>query len=86
MKDKIVIIDFYCKDCQDRIHGTMNSPKQWINESNNETYTEIRCPYCKKTLYIKNENGIPIKAIGKLNPDDVLTDEDNPQFKNKNKN
>lgn len=80
MKDRIVLVHFYCKDCNDTIGGSINSPKELKNKTNGYTYTQIRCPYCKKTYYLKNENGKPIDAVGELNEDDILTDEDNSMF------
>lgn len=80
MKNRIVLINFHCKDCECDINGTMNSPRQLINKDNGYSYTEIVCPYCKKIFYIKNQDGNPINAIGKLNPDDFLSKEDNPNF------
>ena len=80
MKDRIVLIHFYCNDCDDTIKGSVNSPKEFKNKTNGYTYTQIRCPYCKKNYYLKNENGKPIAAVGELNEDDVLTDEDNSMF------
>lgn len=80
MKDRIVLVDFYCDNCECEINGSINSPKEYKNEDNKNIYTHIRCPYCQKNFYIKNENGKPIKAVGDLRADDLLTDDDNPNF------
>ena len=81
MKDRIVLINFYCKECDCEIRGTINSQIILHNLDNNETYTKIRCPYCFKNYYILNEGRDPIDATGRVAKNDLLTDEDNPNFK-----
>lgn len=81
MKDKIVLIKFFCDECKDIISGTINSQIILHNLDNGESYTKIHCPYCKKVFYIINENGEPIDASGRVGEEDLLTEKDNPNFK-----
>ena len=78
MKDRIVLVKFYCKNCDDIIKGSINSPIEIKNKKNGYIYTQIHCPYCKKQYFLKNEDGSPIDCIDNLSDDDMLTDENFP--------
>lgn len=86
MKDRIVLISFYCKECDCVIKGTINSQVILHNLDNNETYTKIKCPYCSKNYYILNDGKDPVDASDNFSKDDLLCDEDNPNFKENEKN
>ena len=81
MKDKITVIVLYCKDCNETVHGTINNAEIMHKVDNNESYTKIKCPYCSKTYYIRNENGNPVEITDKSTNMDLLSEDDNPNFK-----
>lgn len=81
MKDKITIINLYCKYCDYIIHGTINHQEIVHGVDNNESYTKVKCPYCSKIYYIRNDNGEPIEITNESTAVDILSEDDNPIFK-----
>lgn len=84
MASKITIINLYCKDCNETIHGTTNNQEIVHSVDGNISYTKIKCPYCPRVYYIRNENGEPVEITAESTKMDILSDDDNPTFKEMN--
>lgn len=81
MKDRIVVIHVHCDSCNCDISASINSPKIVHLNDNNQAYIHTHCPYCRKNFYIKLVNNDAVNTLGKYAKDDLLTDANEPVFK-----